>query len=324
MSDDRDGNGGQAWSEFARAVVAGLGNSPKTLPCMYLYDEAGSRIFDEICDVQEYYVPAAEREILLAHAGEIAELFPAPCVLVELGSGSAAKTRILIDALLRRQGTLRYIPIDIAEDALAAATSALQVEYPALQITGVCAECEEGLRRLAGLTEGEPKLVLFLGSSLGNYEPTAAAELLRHIHRSLSERDRMLVGVDLRKDRATLEAAYDDAKGVTARFNLNLLARINRELGGHFDLGAFRHRAVFNEEAGRIEMHLVSLVAQRVAIDTLGVEVPFEAGETIHTENSYKYAPREIAAMAANAGFRLDRQWFDARRRFSQNVLAPA
>ena len=185
----------------------------------------------------------------------------------------------------------------------------------------VAAEYEEGLRRLQSET-GRPKLILWLGSNVGNLDREEAARFLRSVRETMTDLDRLLMGVDLRKDRITLEQAYDDSRGVTARFNLNLLARINQELGGRFDLARFRHRAVYNELLGRVEMHLESLVPQRVRIEQLDLEVRFAAGEAIHTENSYKYSPVEISALADTAGLRVERQWLDDERRFSVNLLA--
>ncbi len=306
--------------EFARAVRAGLCASPKRLPCCYFYDAAGSRLFEEICALPEYYLTRAEREILLREARAFAGTFSGPVMLAELGSGSAAKTRILIDAFLRR-GPLRYAPVDISRSALAESSRALLNEYPELQITSVAGTYEDGLRYLRR-TGGEHKVVAWLGSSAGNLERDEAARFLRRVAEAAAPRGRLLLGLDLRKDERVLLRAYDDAQGVTARFNRNLLARINRELGGRFDLSAFRHRAVYRREAGRIEMHLVSTHAQQVRIDALGLTVRFAAGETIHTENSYKYSLPEIETLARDAGLRLMASWLDREQRFSLNVLA--
>ncbi|HWP35288.1 MAG TPA: L-histidine N(alpha)-methyltransferase [Thermodesulfobacteriota bacterium] len=307
---------------FARDVAAGLTRTPKRLPCRYFYDREGSLLFEEICRLPEYYLPRAEREILERRAPEIAALLPAGAALVELGSGSATKTRLLIEALLRRQGKLRYVPVDISRSVLEESARALLADHPRLAITAIAAEYEEGLEVLRRTPLG-PKLLLWLGSNIGNLERPEAAAFLRRLRDLMAPADRLLVGVDLRKDRAVLERAYDDAQGVTARFNLNLLARINRELGGRFDLDAFRHRAVYDEAAGRVEMYLVSTRPQRVAIERLGLEVPFAAGEAIHTENSYKYAPDEIEALAAAAGLRLERLWLDDGQRFADVLLGP-
>jgi dimethylhistidine N-methyltransferase len=307
---------------FARDVREGLTSRPKRLSCCYFYDQEGSNLFEEICALPEYYLPAAEREILLAHAAIIASGFLEQITLVELGSGNAAKTRILIEAILRRQKNLCYVPVDICRTVLEESSVQLLKEYSALEILAVAGEYHEGLQHLREEMD-RPKLILWLGSNVGNFDRDEAAQFLRRVRTTMRPDDQLLIGIDLRKDRAILERAYDDSRGVTAQFNLNILARINRELGGHFDLEKFRHRAVYNDEIGRIEMYLDSLEDQQVAIDQLKLTIPFTAGEAIHTENSYKYSPPEIAALAANAGLRVHQQWLDSARRFSVNVLTP-
>jgi dimethylhistidine N-methyltransferase len=307
---------------FARDVRAGLTGRPKRLDCCYFYDQDGSQLFDEICRLPEYYLTRAERAILSEHADEVVGRFAGPVTLVELGSGSAAKTRLLIEALLRRQPELCYVPVDICRTVLEDSAAELLRDYPSLEILAVAGEYQEGLRHLRA-DAGRPKLVLWLGSNVGNFDRPAAAAFLRQVRQTLAAHDRMLVGIDLRKDRAVLERAYDDARGVTAQFNLNLLARINRELGGDFDLDRFRHRAVYDEEAGRVEMYLDSACDQEVTIGRLGLTVAFAAGEAVHTENSYKYSSAEIEALAAAAGLGVERQWLDGEGRFSVNLLAP-
>lgn len=306
---------------FAGDVEAGLTARPKRLSCRYFYDQWGSLLFEKICELPEYYLTRTEREILCARADEIAAGFPQEIALVELGSGSAAKTRLLIEAFRRRHQALRYVPIDISPTILEESSLALLDEYPGLEIVAVSAEYHEGLRQLQEEND-RPKLILWLGSNVGNFDPPAAASFLRRVGESMTGCDRLLLGIDLRKERELLERAYDDAGGVTARFNLNLLARINRELGGQFDLAAFRHRAVYNESAGRVEIYLDSRHAQRARIDALDLEIPFAAGEPIHTENSYKYSQAEIQRLARDAGLRVERQWLDDKSRFSVNLLA--
>ena len=279
-------------------------------------------MFDEICQLPEYYLTRAEREILEARTGEIVAQLPTPLTLVELGSGSAAKTRLLIEALLSRQATLRYVPIDICRTMVEDSSLQLLTAYPGLEILAIAAEYHEGLRHLRAL-DADPKLILWLGSNAGNLDRSEAAHFLQEVHSTMKPSDFLQIGIDLRKDRAVLVRAYDDSQGVTADFNLNLLGRINRDLGGHFDLAAFQHRAVYNEGPGRIEIYLVSRKAQRVRIDRLHLEVALEAGEAIHTENSYKYSLAEIDALAASAGLRTAAQWLDAERRFSVSLLAP-
>ena len=223
------------------------------------YDQEGSALFEEICTLPEYYLTRCEEEILRRTSDTIAGLSAAPVTLVELGSGNAAKTRLLIAALLRRQEQLRYVPIDICRTVLEESARDLLRDFAGLDILAVAGEYQEGMQFLKG--EGaEPRLILWLGSNVGNFHRGDAARFLHAVRDTMQPDDRLLVGADLRKDKATLEAAYDDPRGVTARFNLNLLTRINRELGGHFDLAAFRHRAVYNEEIGRIEMYLDSSV----------------------------------------------------------------
>ena len=316
-----EGGRGRDLAALAGDVRSGLTSSPKRLPCRYFYDREGSLLFEAICRLPEYYLPQAERESLLTSAAEIVSCCPPGAVLIELGSGSATKTRILIEALLLRQEALRYIPIDISRTTLEESSRDLLRDYPALDVTAIACEYQEGLARLNGDADA-PKLILWLGSNIGNLDRAEAAHFLGRVGGLMSPADRLLVTIDLRKDRAILHRAYDDSRGVTARFNLNLLARINRELGGHFDLEMFRHQAVYNEERGRIEMYLVSNRSQSVSIDGLGIEVPFAEGEAIHTEDSYKYSLPEIVALAETAGLLVERQWFDGDRHLSVNLLA--
>jgi L-histidine N-alpha-methyltransferase len=308
-------------AQFIRDVTVGLTSVPKRLPCRYFYDQEGSRLFEAICALDEYYLLRAEREILQRRAAEIAGAVAPGAVLVELGSGSAVKTRILIEALLRRQRTLRYVPIDVSRSVLEQSSQALLADYPGLEIVAVAGEYLDGFEQLKAEAD-HPRLVLWLGSNIGNLGRADAASFLRRLGGLLSPADRVLCGIDLRKERAVLDRAYDDASGITAAFNRNLLGRINRELGGHFDLDAFRHRAVYNEGAGRVEMYLVSTRAQHVTVDAIGLQFTFAAGEAIHTEDSYKYSLQEIQAVAAAAGLRLERHWLDDGLRFSANLLA--
>lgn len=316
-----EGGRGRDLAALAGDVESGLTSSPKRLPCRYFYDHEGSLLFEAICRLPEYYVPQAERESLLRGAAEIVSCCPPGAVLIELGSGSATKTRILIEAFLARQETLRYIPIDISRTALEESSQGLLRDYPALDVTAIACEYQEGLARLNGEADA-PKLILWLGSNIGNLDRAEAGHFLGRVGGLMSPQDRLLVTIDLRKDRTVLHRAYDDSQGVTARFNLNLLARVNRELGGHFDLERFRHRAVYNEGPGRIEMYLVSTCSQKVRIDGLGIEVPFAEGEAIHTEDSYKYSLSEVDALAEAADLLIQRQWFDGNRHLSLNLLA--
>ena len=307
--------------DFTDDVRRGLTASPKRLSCRYFYDEEGSKLFEEICHLPEYYLTRAERSILEERAREIAALFPGEITLVELGSGSAVKTRLLMDALIERHGSLRFIPVDISRSALEESSVALVEDFEDLEILAVAGEYQDGLAYLKQ-NPGERRLILWLGSNVGNFERSDAESFFGSVRDAMSPDDRFLTGIDLRKDSAVLERAYDDSQQITARFNKNILVRINRDLGGHFELDRFRHRAVYDEELGRVEMHLESVGAQTVTLETLDLEVEFADGETIHTENSYKYSPAEIAALAAAAQLKLRHQWFDNESRFSVNIFS--
>jgi dimethylhistidine N-methyltransferase len=310
-------------ASFAEEVSNGLRADPKTLPCRFLYDETGSQLFEKICDLPEYYLTRVEREMLRERADEIAACFNGPISLCELGSGSSSKTRLLIEALLRAHGGLRYVPVDISRSILEESASDLLDRYDALEVMAIASEYQEGLRHVGAHTE-RPKLVAWLGSSIGNLQREPAAEFLRGVRAVLTPADRMLVGIDLRKQAKVLEAAYDDAAGVTARFSLNLLDRMNRELDANFDKRSFRHQAVYNEDEGRVEIRVVSRTRQRVVVGALDLEVNFEAGEGIYTEDAYKYSLSEIDGLADSAGFSVGQRWLDADGRFSLNLLTPA
>jgi L-histidine Nalpha-methyltransferase len=317
--------GGGAGDSFAQDVAAGLSAPRKFLLPKYFYDELGSHLFEAICLLPEYYVTRAESEILARAAGEIAAAVAGPLRLLELGSGSATKTRHLIEALLARQPSLHYLPIDIAEQALTESARALLEIYPRLSVTGYAGEFGRGLAAFGA--DGVPRdgarhtLALFLGSTIGNLEPAARVRLLGEVRAGLRPGDALLLGTDLRKSAAVLVPAYDDALGVTAAFNLNVLKRINQELGGTFDLRQFAHRAVYDEAEGRVEMHLVSRREQTVEIAGIGLFVHFSADETIHTESSYKFSRAELADLAERSGLALARTWLDAEERFSLNLM---
>jgi dimethylhistidine N-methyltransferase len=312
--------GGDPVADFAQDVAAGLTAQPKHLSCRYFYDGEGSRLFEAICELPEYYLTRAETEILKRHASEIASLFPDEVTVVELGSGNAVKTRLLLEAILPGR-QVRYVPIDICRPVLEQSAADLLQRFPSLEILAIAAEYYEGLRQLRSGSD-RPRLIVWLGSNIGNFTREEAASFLGRIRDTMTPADRMLVGVDLRKDRTVLEAAYDDAAGVTADFNLNLLARINHELNANFDMHAFQHRAIYNEDLGRIEMYLVSTRAQSVTIGRVGLMARFAAGETIHTENSYKYSLAEINAVATAAGLQNQGFWQDTAGRFSLHLLA--
>ncbi len=309
--------------DLGREVALGLQSEPKRLPCRFFYDEEGSRLFEEICRTPEYYVTRAEDEILAARSDEIASAMPERTLLVELGSGNAEKTRRVIEAFLARSGVLDYMPIDISRSALEASSRRLLAAYPALSIHALADDYDAATEVLRA-EQSRAKLVLWLGSNVGNFDRVEAARFLERISSALAARDGLLVGIDLRKSRRVLERAYDDARGVTARFNLNLLARINGELGGHFDLDRFRHVALYDEHEGRIEMYLESRVPQTVRIDALDLEVSFARGERIHTENSYKYSAAEIDELCRAARLGIERRWLDSRSLFTLHLLHPS
>jgi len=308
--------------DLAREIEEGMRSSPKRIPCRFLYDEAGSKLFEEICAQPEYYLTLAEDEILFRHAEEIAAAAPEGCDLVELGSGDARKTRRLLSALLARRPALRYVPVAISRSALVKSSRTLLAAHPELTIHAFAAEYERGLRLIHETFPG-PRLVLWLGSNVGNLEREEASHFLRGLGLRSSSEDRLLIGVDLRKDSGVLEEAYDDARGVTARFNRNLLVRLNSELDADFDPALFRHVALYDGEAGRIEMHLESETDQVVSIRRLGLDVPLRRGERIHTESSYKYSREEIETLAAGAGMFVETTWLDREGRFSLNRFAP-
>jgi L-histidine N-alpha-methyltransferase len=308
---------------FADAVRRGLTAKPRTLPCQYFYDAIGSHLFEQICELPEYYLTRTEDAILRDRAAAMVAGWLKPPALVELGSGSSTKTRRLIAAALAEYGSLHYVPIDVSPSILEASAHELVRAFPGLRVTAYAGDYHQALARLVTALHG-PKLVVFLGSSLGNYDGGAATVLLSEIRRILWPCDRLLLGTDLAKDGAILEAAYDDAQGITARFNRNLLARINRELGGDFELDQFQHQARYRPEAGRVEMHLVSRRDQIVRIPGASLEVRFAAGETIHTENSHKYEVPGLLRLARAAGFEEEAAWTDRAGLFRVQRWRPA
>jgi len=307
-------------ADFARDVRSGLSSNPKHLFPKYLYDELGSRLFEAICQVDEYYLTRAEDKILTAYADDIVRATPNCETLIELGSGSAQKTRKIIAALSRRRGELLFIPVDISATALEKSSHALLDSYPNLKINAYAADYFEALEALPPLGPN-PALVLFLGSNIGNFEPDEAVKFLRAIRRRLRPEDALLLGADLKKDARTLEAAYDDSLGVTRAFIVNELERINRELDANFDLWAFGLRSLYNELAGRVEVYLESLRSQAVKIRGLDMSVSFEAGERIHMENSYKFDLDGLKLLGRQSGFDWERTWLDEGKLFSSNLF---
>lgn len=306
--------------EFGESVLRGLTAPRKFLEPRFFYDALGSALFDAICQLPEYYITRCETELLRRFSRDIAGAFDAPVRLVEIGSGMARKTRFLLDPLASRP--IEYIPIDIDARTLQECGRALLNEYRSLRITAIAADFRDPAGALEGLLPaGGRSVVLFLGSSIGNLDPKAAAAMLRDVRSLLSPGDLFLLGADLVKPKNILEPAYDDALGVTAAFNLNLLQRINRELGGDFCLSSWAHLSFFDNVESRIEMHLVSRERQRVHVDALGLEVEFAEGETIHTENSYKYEAASLERLAREGGFSIRQQWTDARGWFADILM---
>jgi dimethylhistidine N-methyltransferase len=302
-------------SSLRDEVVRGLGEQPKAIPPKFFYDERGSKLFDRICEQPEYYPTRTEIGILDQCAADIAALAGPGTVLVELGSGASKKVRLLLDAL--RPGA--YVGVDISRDFLLQSTARLAQDYPWLQVHACCADFSRELS-LPALEPTSRKLAFYPGSSIGNFEPEAAGAFLRQLRRMLLPDGALLIGVDLKKDPAILDAAYNDACGVTAEFNLNLLHRIRRELDATLDVKGFRHRAFYNVARGRVEMHLHSERDQEIRIN--GRRFGVHAGETIHTENSYKYALDEFRQLARQAGFRPLQAWTDPGALFSVHYLS--
>ncbi len=301
--------------ELRADVLRGLSAEPKTLPAKLFYDEAGARLFEQICELDEYYLTRAELTILRAHAGDIARIAGPESAVIEYGSGAGTKTRVLLDAL---RHPASYTPIDISVEQLARVARELRQAYPKLRVVPLCADYTRPLHLPEPLGDGR-RLAFFPGSTIGNFHPPEASAFLGRIRRSLGPDGALVLGVDRRKDADVLNAAYDDASGVTAAFNLNLLRRLNREVGADFDVSRFHHRAFFNETASRVEMHLVSATAQTVRID--GNAIRFDSGETIWTESSYKYDRPRLAAMVDAAGFEIAHLWTDDRAQFWVGVL---
>jgi len=315
------GNGGVYFYDFhppvgdIRAeVLEGLAKTAKQLPPKYFYDQRGSQLFDAITALPEYYPTRTELGILEDKGRAIADFLGDDCVLIELGSGSSQKIRVLLDAL--RPAV--YVPVDISRDHLLDSAEALARDYPDLEVRAACSDYSSDFE-LPDLPKTLARVAFFPGSSIGNFEPWDAGALLKRIGRHLGRNGKLLIGVDLKKSGDILHAAYNDAQQVTAAFNLNLLRRINRELDADFQLEQFAHRAFFNESAGRIEMHLLSKVRQSVTI--AGRSIEFADGESVHTESSYKYSVEAFQALAVDSGYAAEQVWVDDRRLFSVHCL---
>lgn len=308
-----------ARSSLTTDVLAGLVDRPRRLPPKHFYDARGSDLFDAICDLPEYYPTRTEQRLIERIVDDVLDV-ARPSTLVELGSGAARKTRTLLEAMLRRakpsaSSPTTYVPIDVSESMLRQSAKSLRRDYPSLHVHGLVADYDQGLRAVSSAPAGSAadvptrgrKMVAFLGSSIGNFERDDAIAFLRRVRDALRDDEHLLLGLDLVKDVATLEAAYDDASGVTAEFNRNVLAVLRRELGADVDPSTFRHVAFFDVEKSRVEMHLESTRDQRVRIAALDLELQFEAGERIHTEISSKYTRAAAESMLADAGLTLAR-----------------
>ena len=308
-----------AASAFARDVRDGLGKTRKELPSKYLYDAIGTELFEVITLLPEYGLSHADQRLLQRHAGEMVSRLPDPVIVAELGSGSAKKTRWILEALSGRQHT-RYFPIDISARALERSRFEL-ARIPSVSLVGFENDYLDGLEQAeARRREGDHLMVLFLGSTIGNFDRSAGGVFLREVRGRMQAGDSLLLAADLVKPVDTVELAYADPLGVTAAFNLNLLARINRELDGRFDLSGFEHLAPYNAAERRIEMHLRARSAHTVEIPGAGIEIVFARGETIWTESCHKFDPDEVRMLAERAGFRLEGQWLDSDWGYSQNL----
>jgi L-histidine Nalpha-methyltransferase len=318
------GSVGTAPSPIANDVLQGLCSTPKTLPPYLFYDARGSELYERITELPEYYLTRTERAIFETHADAMLQAVRAhtrgPLQVIELGAGSAKKTELVLAAVLRAQRDCLYVPIDVSASALRAAQANLARALPQVRVRPLVGNHADAFGHLRNVEM--PQLVLFIGSSIGNLQDGDAAALFWQLRRALGSDAWLLLGTDLRKDPSELIAAYDDAAGVTAAFNKNLLARINRELGGHFDPATFEHVARWNEQESRIEMHLESSFTQRVAIDALGVSVRFARGETIHTESSIKYDQARVERVLGAGGFRWRESWQDPERRFAVHLAS--
>jgi dimethylhistidine N-methyltransferase len=307
-----------ALPDYAEEVVFGLSSRPKRLPCKLLYDERGSALFEQITELPEYYLTRTELGILQQNAHEISVAAGSPLSVVELGAGTATKTSVLLQAVARRQIRVKYFPVDISPSALAAARKRVREEMPGALVHPIVIDFGKGfqfLRDVAGR-----KLVLYLGSSIGNFDWEDAFAMLRKVRQQLSRGDALLLGTDMVKSPNLLVPAYDDAQGVTAEFSKNILHRINRELGADFDVDSFRHLAVWNPRCSRMEIYLETSRPQTVTLGPTGAVVRFAAGERIHTENSYKYTLQMVDRMLCVSGFRLENTWFDPQKWFGLHL----
>ena len=304
-------------SSFARDVIAGLSARPKRLSPKYFYDEVGAKLFEQITALPEYYPTRCELDLLRDRAPDLARFFPPASALIEFGSGSSKKVRILLAAA---PTIAAYVPVDISSEMLVQEAEDLRRDYPQLAVLPVEADFTRPFS-LPAAAAGVAHVGFFPGSTIGNFEPHEACSFLRHAGRMLGRGATLIIGIDLVKDSRILNAAYNDKAGITARFNLNLLARINRELDADFDLRAFKHYVRYDEEMGRVEVYIESLRAQAVRISKLDLNIHLAAGERIHTENSYKYDLEGLSKLARATGFTRERTWLDKGERFSSNLF---
>ena len=300
-----------AKENFREEVLRGLSKSPRELPCKFFYDERGSELFQQICDLPEYYITRTELEILRVHGAEMAEALGAQIELIGLGTGAGTKTRILLEELLDPRV---YVPIDISKEQLEKSAGRFQKMFPQMQILPVCADYLEPFELPLPRQLSSRSVIYFPGSTIGNFEPDTAGEFLSRLVDLAGEGGGLLIGVDLQKDRHVIEAAYNDSTGVTAQFNKNLLARINRELGGDFELAHWQHHAIYNPAEGRIELYLISEIDQTAKIGEKSFQ--FHAGEKILTEYSYKHTIGGFITLARQAGFHFEQVWTDDARWF--------
>jgi dimethylhistidine N-methyltransferase len=307
-------------SDFAQDIQQGLSKKSKSIPCKYFYDDEGVQLFCQITELNEYYLTDCEFEILENHSEEILRAIGKDKFhLVELGAGDGKKTRVLINQILKSKRDVNYIPIDISEEAIRSLISSFNGNGVDIRIEGIVADYFAGIKWLSG--NGElPSLVLFLGSNIGNFEKEEAEQFLGQLHDALNPGDFVLIGFDLKKDVSVLNKAYNDSKDVTAHFNLNLLRRINRELGGNFEPGDFIYYGSFNEDSGAVESYLVSQKDQTVHLDSLGKSYSFEKGERIHTENSFKFRESDISDLARRTGFRMVQNFSDSKGYFVDSL----
>jgi L-histidine N-alpha-methyltransferase len=323
------------FEDFAADVERGLAAQSKYVSPKYLYDEVGSQLFEQICLQPEYYLTRTEASILNKHAPVISKLLGSNIEIIELGSGSSSKTAILLSYLSLQKKRIYYFPIDISSSILMESTRRLKSQFPNISIIGIRSDYDLGIDKAAAAAAGcmsaernqeipDMKLLLFLGSSIGNFELIEARSLLGSVRKKLHTNDLLLVGFDLQKDESVLNAAYNDKAGITAKFNLNLLARINKELDGNLELGNFEHHAFYSREQQRMEMHLVSKTDQQLYIGALGKTFAIRKGESIHTENSYKYTLNQIAALADDCSFTLEKNFMDKNRWFNVALLSPS